>query len=257
MLIAQRDIDEKNGFPDSFIWANPLLKQIATHFEQPAGKPDGFPCVFAQKTFSLKNIQFLLISYANESGKYDYRALKTGLKRYLEASEYWDGNISTVEPLLVLFEPTARVTETRDYERVFIESLQYLIDHDDADWKEKTPRDPGREFWSMCFAGVQIFVNVSHPNHIKRRSRNVCDALVFVINPRERFDAVAGNDKKGYQIRHKIRSNIDAYDDIPRSPLLGHYLDGELEWPQYMLPEDNGSAALTCPIHFSPVSDKQ
>ena len=102
----------------------------------------------------------------------------------------------------------------------------------------------------MCYMGTQIFVNVSHPNHINRRSRNLCNALVLVINPRERFDMVAGNNEKGLLIREKIRSNIDMYDEISRTPLLGHYQSGELEWPQYMLPDDNESAPLQCPIKF-------
>jgi len=150
----------------------------------------------------------------------------------------------------VFFQPISEINKTSDFEQIFVQSLEYLIEHDSQQWDGKVPQDPDADFWTMCFNGVQIFINVSHPNHKLRRSRNLCDALTFVINPRERFDVFAPNTKEGYSLREKIRENIDIYDKIPRSPLLGHYLDGDLEWPQYMLPEDNVSPPLQCPLKF-------
>jgi len=122
--------------------------------------------------------------------------------------------------------------------------LQYLIDNDKVPWGKQIPDNPNKSFWTMKFMGTEIFINVSHPNHKNRKSRNLCNALVLVINPRERFDHV------GKDIRNKIRSNVDIYDEIARSPLLGHYHDGELEWPQYMLPDDNNSEPLECRLKF-------
>jgi uncharacterized protein len=250
MLIRQDDekVLTKN-LSSNFSWAYPLFEQLGNRFSSGDSAP-GFPCIFAQKVFALRNIRFLLVPFSQVGSKYQFQELSNGLSSYLDDARDWDGNISTAEPLLVMFEPQGSVRTTSAFEKVFFESLQYLIDHDTQAWRRKLPKDPNAEFWSMCFGGTEIFINVSHPNHQNRRSRNLCDALVFVINPRERFDKVAGNDHKGHLIRERIRGNIDLYDKVPRSQYLGHYLAGELEWPQYMLPDDNESPPLRCPLSF-------
>ena len=250
MLVAQRNQELRHNLPPHFSWAHPLFEQFATRFAAPAGTESGFPCIFAHKVFAMQNMQFLLLPFVADSGDYDYPVLHRGLRTYLQEALTWDGNISTAEPLLVLFEPHPTVRETADYERVFLEAMQYLIDHDEHAWQGHMPKDPNAEFWTMCFLGVPLFINVSHPNHLNRRSRNLCDTLTFVINPRERFDKVAGNDHKGHVIRQRIRANIDIYDRIPHSQYLGHYQAGELEWPQYMLPTDNEAPPLQCPLRF-------
>lgn len=249
MLCTQSNI-KKIALAASWSWALPLIDQLASRFKHPAGHPLGFPCVFAQKAFSWGSIKFILVPYDQTIQAHDYETLKCDLGAYLQQAADWDGRFSTASPLLVLFEPVNSIASTLGCEKIFIESLQYLIDHDEEDWSGTIPSDPEKQFWTMCFNGVQLFVNVSHPNNIRRKSRNLCDTLVLVINPRERFDVFAGSSREGYMIRSRIRDNVDIYDNLPRSPLLGHYQDGDLEWPQYMLPDDNTSPALACPLRF-------
>lgn len=227
-------------------WAEKMMEQIASRFKVQNG-PE-FPCVFAQNAYARGNIRCLPVSF--KDGGYDFAEFLEGLKTYLEDATDWDGSVNTAKPLLVLFEPVDAVASQKDFERTFVDAMQYLIDHDPKPWVENTPMSPDCEFWSMCFYGQQIFVNVSHPQNINRRSRNLCDCMVLVVNPRERFDVVAGAHRKGLAIRERIRENIDLYDAIPRSPLLGHYQAGELEWPQYMLPDDNDAPPMQCPLKF-------
>lgn len=250
MLISQRSLSIIDNDHDNqpFSWFKPLLTQIASRFGLPIEDPNNFPCIFAQNAYTRKNIQFLLVPFKN--GAYDLESFRLDLGCYLEECKTWDGNVNSAEPLLAIFEPIDPIKTTEAYQETFYNTLQYLIDNDPIGWREDTPLNPDQAFWSMCYMGVQLFVNVSHPNHINRRSRNLCEALVLVINPRDRFDVIAGNNEKGRLIREKIRSNIDIYDRISRSPLLGHYQDGELEWHQYMLPDDNSSPPLQCPLKF-------
>lgn len=229
-------------------WVTHSVTQIASRFEQQTG-PE-FPCVFAQNAYQRGNILFLPVPYQSDVGTYQFSALAEGLKTYLKSEADWDGSVNTTRPLLVLFEPVPHLSATKDYEKTFIDALQYLIDHDSVPWVNGTPKQPEQEYWSMCFEGQQLFINVSHPNNVNRRSRNLCDAMVLVINPRERFDIVAGVHKKGYSVREKIRQNIDRYDLISHSPLLGHYQAGGLEWPQYMLPDHNDAPPMKCPLKF-------
>ncbi len=74
--------------------------------------------------------------------------------------------------------------------------------------------------------------------------------LAFVINPRKIFDIAAPADQRGRAITAKIRRSIDIYDDVTHSPLLGSYVLGEAQWPQYMIPDNNEDAPLECPLHF-------
>ncbi|MBF4102482.1 YqcI/YcgG family protein [Gallibacterium anatis] len=50
-------------------------------------------------------------------------------------------------------------------------------------------------------------------------------------------------------MRDRIRENIDQYDKI-HEVHLGHYLNGDLEWPQYFLPDENDAEPLQCPLRF-------
>ncbi|WP_321380938.1 YqcI/YcgG family protein [Rhizobium sp.] len=234
----------------SFGWVHGILSQFQFRFDNINDESKKFPCVFAQNAYKRSNIKFLFIPFDQEQKQYRYDIMLQGIDRYLKDALQWDQDVNTAEPLLTIFEPINTIHSTSDYQAVFSQSLQYLIDHDTHDWVGGIPQDPSKDFWTMCFGGTQIFINVSHPNNRNRLSRNLCGALVLVINPRERFDVVAGSNKKGHLIREQIRKNIDGYDLIPRSPYLGHYQDGELEWPQYMLPDDNESMPMACPLHF-------
>jgi uncharacterized protein len=250
MLLDQSTAFTSTTSDPKLQWVNLLFDQLKSRFEKTPGDNRKFPCLFAQKAFSKSNLKFLLVPFDHETGRHRYDILAEGLAHFLRESAKWDGNINTAEPLLAIFEPTDSIRSTIDYQNAFTRGLQYLIDNDTHEWIGGIPQDPSTDFWTMCFSGTQIFINVSHPNNVNRLSRNLCDALVLVINPRERFDVVAGANTKGHRIREKIRKNVDAYDLIPHSQYLGHYQDGELEWPQYMLPDDNESEPMACPLKF-------
>lgn len=250
MLISQQDFPSIK-LPKTLQWTYPLIDQISKKLNPSLNHENNFPCIFARRVFSLLNFRFLTVNWCKDQHTYDFKSFANELSSFLEETQQSDDNINNIEPLIVLFEPVKFIFSTHHYEKIFFDSLQYLIDHDKIAWNGCLPKNPNQEFWTMCFSGVQIFINVSHPNHKNRNSRNLCDTLVFVINPRERFDKFAGNNKKGHKIRERIRNNIDKYDLISRSPYLGHYQDGDLEWPQYMIPDDNDSPSTKCPLNFN------
>lgn len=74
--------------------------------------------------------------------------------------------------------------------------------------------------------------------------------LAFVINPPKIFDIAAPANQQGSAITAKIRQNIDIYDDVTHSTLLGSYVLGEAQWQQYMIPDNNEDAPLERPLHF-------
>lgn len=151
----------------------------------------------------------------------------------------------------MLFDPRkVRGATVEAYHAIGWRVLQYWHDIDPGGWPDTVTRDPDAPFWSMCFAGTQIFVNMSSPAHAVRRSRNLGPAFTLVINPRERFDAVAGDTPQGRRMRAHIRERIEAYDGLPHSPLLGSYEAGEIEWWQYGLGETNEPPARGCPLRM-------
>ena len=134
--------------------------------------------------------------------------------------------------------------------------LQFWHDYDPSSWPDNVPPDPNSPFWSMCFRGTQVFVNMSNPAHKLRRSRNLGRALTFIIIPRERFDRIAGDNLQGRKVRAHVRGRIEAFDLIPHSPALGTYQAGDLEWRQYGLSESNEPRADLCPFHNQSLTSK-
>ena len=59
---------------------------------------------------------------------------------------------------------------------------------------------------------------------------------------------MAGDTPEGTRVRAVIRARAEAFDGIAHAPALGKYLKGELEYPQYALPDDNETPPAACPF---------
>jgi N-omega-hydroxy-L-arginine synthase len=208
--------------------------------------PSGFPCFFSQAACRRGRILF---AFAEGLDAASLDAGARDLLAYLARARAWDGDVATAEPLVMLFNPANVHGETvEDYHRFGWQVLQHWHDNDRAAWPEGVSLDPHSPYWAMCFDGMQLFVNMSSPAHRIRQSRNLGPALTLVINPRERFDVVAGDNPQGRLIRERIRTRIEDYDGQPHSPMLGSYEAGEIEWWQYGLKDTNEPTASGCPF---------
>lgn len=208
--------------------------------------PSDFPCTFSQNAFRRELLQFSFVDQAGDAG---FAAAMNDLRDYVEACRLWDGKVNSARPLLMIFSDDAAGCQTLDqYHALGWQVLQYWHDNDPSTWPDGVSNEPDSPFWSFCFAGTQLFVNMSAPLHTQRKSRNLGRYFTLVINPRERFDIVAGFTPEGQRVRAKIRARAKAYDGLPHSPLLGSYQKGELEWVQYALAEDNKPALSRCPF---------
>jgi FPC/CPF motif-containing protein YcgG len=210
--------------------------------------PSNFPCLFSQTAFRKSN---LLFSFVHDLSENSMQQSASELKDYVDRCEGWDGTLSSAEPLLVIFNPNnVHADECDTYNAIGWNVLQRWHALDPSPWPSEVSQEPSNAFWTMCFAGTQLFVNMSHPAHIVRKSRNLGGSLTFVVNPRERFDIVAGDNVTGRQVRRRIRDRILDYDGQGHSPDLGSYQAGELEWPQYGLNETNEPRSDTCPFQM-------
>lgn len=211
-------------------------------------QPTSFPCFFSQNAHKRRLIQF---AFVPRNDRLAHLEAMADVLSYVDRAQRWDGDIATAEPLVMQFEPGSHDRDSIEaYHELGWHILQLWHDNDPAAWPEGVSRTPNSPFWTMCLGGMQLFVNMSCPAHRIRKSRNLGRALTFVINPRERFDIVAGDDPKGRRIRQQIRSRIIAYDGIEHCPTLGSFEAGEIEWWQYGLPEENRLPENGCPFQM-------
>lgn len=240
-LIDQSVLESSVSVPG---WHNVVMQSLAERLSEPSD----FPCLFSLKSFSRKLIKFAFVEDLSEAS---LDALAEDLYEFVALSKGWDGNVSTAHPLIVAFSlgATEGCTSLEAYHALGWRILQTLHERDRVAWPEGIPRDPHDAYWSWCFGGMQLFVNMSAPAYTRRKSRNLGPHFMFVVNPRERFDVVAGNDATGHRLREVVRERIDTYDNYPYSHQLGHYQSGEIEWWQYSLSDVNEERYDKCPFH--------
>jgi FPC/CPF motif-containing protein YcgG len=223
------------------VWRLAAMDDLAQRLAHPE-----FPCIFARNAHRKHLIRFIFVDALDD---HHLRELATALAAYVDECREWDGRVNTANPLVVFFSEKAvsakSVPEFHDQGWGVLRRLHQL---DPAPWPDGVATATSHPGWSMCFAGMPLFVNMSTPAHLYRHSRNLGGSFAFVVNPRERFDALAGDTPRGRKTRATIRSRVDVFDDIARSPALGTYGSGAMEWPQYVLGDDNTAVSEPCPF---------
>lgn len=221
-------------------------REVAVDLAERLTPPSGFPCTFSQNAFRRGLVDLIFVEALDAAG---HAQLRADMLAYIVEAVRWDGQVNTARPLVVAFSRDAASAETVEgYHAIGWQVLQDWHDHDPAPWPEGVATDPDAPFWSMCFGGVQLFVNFSSPAHRQRRSRNLGRHFLFIVNPRERFDVVAGDTPEGNRVRQVIRDRALGYDGIPHAPELGSYQKGEIEWWQYGVTDDNHARTDRCPL---------
>jgi FPC/CPF motif-containing protein YcgG len=239
-IITQADLTDPVG--DVPEWHRQVVHDLDARLAQSIH----FPCTFARNAFARELVRFIFVEDASDAA---IEKLAATLLKYVAMSRNWDGKLSTAYPLVVAFSHNAIQSERlEDYHAFGWDVLQRLHLHDPAPWPNEVALDPHSPYWTMCFDGMQIFVNMSCPAHEKRRSRNLGEHLLFIVNPRERFDVVAGASAAGRKVRETIRGRIEAYDNQAHCPQLGSYVIGEIEWWQYGITDTNQDRQDKCPF---------
>lgn len=151
--------------------------------------------------------------------------------------------------LVTFFRPPDRDPTYDEWFDAFWGVLQYLHDHDPEPWPYDIPADPSDPEWEFCFAGEPIFPTVRAPCYENRASRHTPHGLEITFQPRAIFAGITGDTAAGQAARDAIRDRLDEYDEIPAHPDLGDW-GHDLEWRQYMLPDDQSSHA-SCPMEVT------
>ena len=154
--------------------------------------------------------------------------------------------------LVAFFEPPAEPLSEAAYHQQLWHILQFLHVHDPEPWPEDIPTDPEDPYWEFSFGGVPMFPTCRAPFYDRRNSRYCPVGLEITMQPRQLFedlDATAETEA-GQKAREVIQDRLAGYDGVCPHADLGNY-GTDLEWPQYMLSEDETQAPDTCPISIS------
>jgi FPC/CPF motif-containing protein YcgG len=205
-----------------------------------------FPCVFAQHAFAKNQLHYLFAG--SPFNRVERKQVRKGLLEYLDHMDGLTGIEESMQALLIIFEPDSSPLSADAYHQRAWMIMQDWLDHDPSPWPKQIPSDPHAPFWSLCFRGIPLFINVSSPGHKNRRSRNLGKSLVLVAQPRAGFDHVADGTAKGDKIRKLIRMQMEKYEGMPFPKELGTYHRGDLEWWQYILQERNAPRTDRCPL---------
>lgn len=221
-------------------WQTSALGEFSSRMEQ-----NSFPCLFARKAWSSGSARF---AFAECDQIVSYRDALEALTEYTNFVRATDLSERLLVPLVMFFETSG--LESKSLHAIGWDAINWLHEHDPAEWPAEISRSPDTPDWCFCFNGVQLFVNMSTPAHVALKSRNLGSRLTFVINPRENFDAVASKETlSGRLVRQNIRNRVERYNGEPAPDELGFYGHPDnREWRQYQLAEAGLDRPQECPF---------
>lgn len=245
-LNHQDAFNKEHSLRVQYPWIETVLAELTANLSD----ENSFPCVFAKSAFKAEQLHYIFAGSPFDMKERE--RVRSGLLEYLQHMDGLTGIEESMQALLIIFAPDSSPISADAYHQRAWMIMQDWIEHDPMPWPKEIPIDPHSSYWSLCFRGVPLFVNVSSPAHQVRRSRNIGRSLALVTQPRAGFDRVAGNTEKGHKIRDLIRALMNKYDRISAPDELGTYHRGDLEWWQYTLLETNNLRTEKCPLIIRP-----
>ncbi|GAB3041295.1 YqcI/YcgG family protein [Natronobiforma cellulositropha] len=225
---------------------------VAAHFESfrdgLLGEHEGspFPCYFG-----IESVREGAPLYTCCSSMTDPAALFTLGENILEYLAVYEDHAPQAS-LVTFFEPPERPLSEADYHEALWHILQVLHAHDPEPWPADIPTDPDDEYWEFCFGGEPMFPTCRAPFYDTYRSRYCPIGLEITFQPRTLFEGITADTAAGQHAREVIQSRLEDYDGVcPHADLGDWGVDGDREWPQYLLREDETQAPDTCPIRIS------
>jgi hypothetical protein len=218
-----------------------------TFHEGLTGERNGspFPCFFGAE--SVRDGVPLYTAVPSMTDRDALLGLGRTLAEYLETYREHSERAS----LVAFFRPPERPLPEETYHRRLWHVLQFLHVHDPEPWPEEIPTDPEDPYWEFCFAGEPIFPTCRAPFYERRRSRYCPVGLEITFQPRRLFEdlGVTGDTEAGQRARDVIQERLSEYDGVcPHADLGDWGVEGDREWPQYMLSADEHRAPDSCPI---------
>ena len=204
-----------------------------------------FPCFFGVE--SVENGELLFTVVPDGTDKDALLGLRDVLVEYIDV--YPDH--SPRASLVTFFEPPAEPTSESTYHDLLWHVLQFLHVHDPEPWPDAIPTNPDDPYWEFSFGGEPMFPTCRAPFYDQRMSRYCPVGLEITFQPRSLFEdlGVTADTPAGSHARDVIQDRLEGYDGVCPHADIGDYgVEGDREWPQYMLSADPDQAPDECPI---------
>ncbi|WP_459191114.1 YqcI/YcgG family protein [Halosimplex sp. J119] len=204
-----------------------------------------FPCFFGVE--SVENGDPLYSAIPSMTDKDALLDLGRTILEYLDVYETHSDRAS----LVTFFKPPGQELSEADYHSALWHILQFLHVHDPCPWPEDIPTDPDDPYWEFCFGGEPMFPTCRAPFYDTRKSRYCPVGLEITFQPRKLFEDlnVTADTDAGQHAREVIQGRLEDYDGVcPHADLGDWGVEGDREWPQYMLSADERRAPDECPI---------
>lgn len=205
-----------------------------------------FPCFFGAE--SIENGDPLYTAVPSLTDKDALLELGRTLLEYLDTYQDHSDRAS----LVTFFKPPARELSEAEYHETLWHILQFLHVHDPEPWPEDIPTDPDDPYWEFSFGGEPMFPTCRAPFYETRKSRYSPAGLEITFQPRGLFEnlGVTADTDAGEHAREIIQDRLEDYDGVcPHADLGDWGVEGDREWPQYMLSADEQQAPKECPMN--------
>ncbi len=220
-------------------WTVPAMKLFRERLLS-SDKP--FPCVFGVDALRKGMLRLAFIP----AGQSRVSRLAQALCEFTEVASLLGRRTSLVS----IFEPDPRLDSLEKHREHFWSLLTELCEQDAAPWPDGISTDPNDSTWEFSYNSMPMFVVANSPHYRRRKSRYF-ENFAITFQPRFVFEDLQGFTRLGDNARTVIRRRLAEYDDVEPTPLLGSFgVDGNKEWTQYFLSDDNEplDPAARCPI---------
>ena len=207
-----------------------------------------FPCFFGAESVANGDPLYTAVPSMSETDA--LLDLGRTILEYLEVFEDHSERAS----LVTFFEPPATAMAEAEYHDALWHILQFLHVHDPEPWPADIPTDPDDPYWEFSFGGEPMFPTCRAPFYDERMSRYCPIGLEITFQPRRLFENmnVTADTEAGQHAREVIQNRLEGYDGVcPHADLGDWGVEGDLEWPQYMLSADDEQAPDACPINVT------
>ncbi|MHB1469794.1 MAG: YqcI/YcgG family protein [Solirubrobacteraceae bacterium] len=205
-----------------------------------------FPCIYAIRALRNDTLRFVFLRDSESDAS--IVAFASALSQYVKVCQ----SLTPHTAFLAFFAADLEEMTLEQHHSEFWRVLQRLHELDPSPWPAQIPSDPAEPLWEFCFDGEPMFVLGSGPVHVARHSRYSAVRTIS-FQPRFMFDELISAPNLLNRARRIIRDRVIEMDGFPVHPMIQMYHEeGNREWRQYVVPEDNLPIDGACPFHAIP-----
>ncbi|WP_168188765.1 YqcI/YcgG family protein [Thermoflavimicrobium daqui] len=239
-LLGSEDLEQSNQQVPT--WVQIAYRQYRERLLGDGGRH--YPCTFGVEGEVKGNNRYYYLKWAKVTE--ELPCLGEAIRRFLrEVKEQTHHRMS----LIVFIGPSEEGLSLDEYRDRFWDILRRLHQIDQKPWPEHVPINTEHPKWEFCYHGEPLFVFAGCPAYHARRSRNLGDCMVMILQSKNVFQGIGGDTEVGQSAKTLIRARLKAYDTVGVHESLGLAQQSSIyKWKQYFLPDDQSEVLGSCPF---------